>query len=113
MQLTEQFHISDEHADACDRLTTLVERHASRLLAEEYWTENHIERVASHTVQSYTYIRDDEYEAFNGVDEYLYSRFKRCVYQRVTSVLEAHADEYQAFQFVTETGQLPYPTSLR
>ena len=102
MHLTEQFHIPDEYADACDRLTTLVERHAGRLLAEEYWTENHIEAVASHTGQSYTYIRDDEYDTFAGVEEYLYSRFKRCVYQRVTSVLEAHADEYQAFQFVTD-----------
>ena len=103
MQLTEQFHIPDEYVDACNRLTTLVERHADRLLAEEYWAKNHIEGVANQTGQSYTYIRDDEYEAFNGVDGYLYSRFKRCVYQRVASVLEAQSDEYQAFQFVTET----------
>ncbi|ERG92343.1 MAG: hypothetical protein J07HQW1_02379 [Haloquadratum walsbyi J07HQW1] len=103
MQLTEQFHIPDEYVDACNRLTTLVERHADRLLAEEYWAKNHIEGVANQTGQSYTYIRDDEYEAFNGVDAYLYSRFKRCVYQRVASVLEAQSDEYQAFQFVTET----------
>ncbi|MFC7116401.1 RNA-guided endonuclease InsQ/TnpB family protein [Natronoarchaeum sp. GCM10025703] len=103
MQLTEQFHIPDEYTDACDRLTTLVEHHAGRLLVDEYWTATHIAGVTSHSGQSYTYIRDDVYDAFNGVDEYLYSRFKRCVYQRVTSVLEAHADEYQAFQFVTET----------
>lgn len=49
------------------------------------------------------YIRDDEHDAFESAEEYLYSRFKRCVYQRVTSVLEAHADEYQAFQFVIDT----------
>ncbi|ESS10918.1 MAG: hypothetical protein A07HR60_02061 [uncultured archaeon A07HR60] len=36
MQLTEQFHIPDEHTDACDRLTTLVERHAGRVLATKY-----------------------------------------------------------------------------
>ena len=103
MQLTEQFHLPDEYAGACDRLTTLVERHAGRLLTEEYWAESHIEGVARHTGQAYTYIRDDEYATFDGVAEYVYSRFKRCVYQRVTSVLEAHTDEYQAFQFVTET----------
>lgn len=86
MHLTEQCHIPDEYADACDRLTTLVERHAGRLLAEEYWSETHLEGVARHTGQSYTSIRDDEYDAFEGVDEYLYSRFKRCVFHRVTSV---------------------------
>lgn len=102
MQLTEQFHIPDEYTDTCDRLTTLVEHHTGRLLADEYWTEAHVQGVASHTGQSYTYIRDDELNGFESAEEYLYSRFKRCVYQRVTSVLEAHADEYQAFQFVTE-----------
>jgi IS605 OrfB family transposase len=33
----------------------------------------------------------------------VYSRFKRCVYHRVTQVLDAHADEYRAFQFITDT----------
>jgi putative transposase len=37
------------------------------------------------------------------VTEYVYSRFKRCVYHRVTHVLDAHTDECQAFQFVTDT----------
>ena len=103
LQLIEQFHIPEQHHAACDRLTTLVEDYAGRLLADEYWTEAHIQGVASHTGQSYTYIRDDEYDAFESGEEYLYSRFKRCVYQRVTSALEAHVNEYRAFQFVTET----------
>jgi hypothetical protein len=34
MNLTEQFHVSDEYHDACDRLTTLVQKHTYRLLAE-------------------------------------------------------------------------------
>lgn len=46
---------------------------------------------------------DDDYDAFDNVDEYVYSRFKRCVYHRVTHILDAHADEYQAFQFVLDT----------
>ena len=71
MQLTEQFHLPDEYAGACDRLTTLVERHAGRLLTEEYWAESHIEGVDSHTGQAYTYIRDDEYAMFDGVAEYV------------------------------------------
>lgn len=75
MQLTERFYIPDESVYTRNRLTTLVERHARRLPAEEYWAESHIEDVASHTGQSYTYIRDDEHEAFDGVGEYLYSRF--------------------------------------
>ncbi|PSP31563.1 transposase, partial [Halobacteriales archaeon QH_10_67_22] len=102
-QLTEQFHIPDEDHDACDRLTTLVQRHARRLLSEEYWHDNHLGALSDHTGQSYTYIRDNDRDDFAGVDEYLYSRFRRCVYQRVTHVLDAHADEYDAFQFVTDT----------
>ncbi len=103
MQLTEQFHIPDEHHEACDRLTTLVQQHTQRLLNAEYWTDAHLDAISDHTGQSYTYIRDGDYDAFEDVEEYVYSRFKRCVYHRVTHVLDAHTDEYQAFQFVTDT----------
>jgi putative transposase len=105
MQLTEQFHVSDEYHEACDRLTTLVQRHTRRLLAEHYWCDKHLTAISDHTGQSYTYVRDDDVNAFEGVEEYVYSRFKRCVYHRVTHVLDAHADEYRAFQFVRETVQ--------
>jgi putative transposase len=102
-QLTEQFHLPDEYHDACDRLTTLVQNHTQRLLDTEYWTDGHLDAISDHTGQSYTYIRDDDHDAFEDVEEYVYSRFKRCVYHRVTHVLDAHTDEFQAFQFVTDT----------
>ncbi|PSQ34258.1 transposase, partial [Halobacteriales archaeon SW_10_66_29] len=102
-QLTEQFHIPSEHHNACDRLTTLVEIHTRRLLADEYWRDDHLDAISDHAGQSYTYIRDTDRDNFAGVDEYLYSRFKRCIYHRVTHVLDAHSDEYLAFQFVTDT----------
>lgn len=102
-QLAEQFHVPQEHHDACDRLTTLVQHHARRLFVEEYWVDEHLAAISDHTGQSYTYIRDGDYDAFADVDEYMYSRFKRRVYHRVTHVLDAHADEYRAFQFVLDT----------
>ena len=103
MQLTEQFHIPHEYHGACDRLTTLVQKHTRRLLSDEYWHDHHLDALSDHTGQSYTCIRDDDHDAFEGVEEYVYSRFKRCVYYRVTHVLDAHTDEYHAFQFVTDT----------
>lgn len=103
MQLTEQFHVPDDCHEACDRLTTLVQKHTQRLLTDEYWTDQHLDALKIHTGQSYTYIRDNDHDAFESVDEYVYSRFKRCVYHRVTHVLDAHADEYQAFNFVLDT----------
>ena len=103
MQLTEQFHIPDEHRGACDRLTTLVQRHTQRLLADEYWHDHHLADIQHHVGQSYTYIRDNDRDDFEDVDEYVYSRFKRCVYHLVTHILNAHADEYDAYQFVTDT----------
>jgi putative transposase len=102
-QLTEQFHVPEQHHGPCDRLTTLVEIHTRRLLAEEYWNDTHLDAIGDHSGHSYTYIRDDDYDAFVDVEESLYSRFKRCVYHRVTHVLDAHADEFRAFQFVRET----------
>jgi IS605 OrfB family transposase len=102
-QLTEQFHLPDKHRAACDRLTTLVQGHTRRLLEDEYWDDCHLEAIQDHTGQSYTYVRDDDHDCFEDVDEYLYSRFKRCVYHRVTHTLDAHADEYTAFQFLTDT----------
>jgi IS605 OrfB family transposase len=103
MQLTEQFHIPNEHHETYNRLTTLVEKHTRRLLADEYWHDHHLDALSDHAGQSYTYIRDDDHDAFEGVEEYVYSRFKRCVYHRITHVLDAHADESRAFQFVTDT----------
>ena len=103
MQLTEQFHVPDQHHEVCNRLTTLVRKHTRRLLADEYWHDDHLDAISDHAGQSYTYIRDDDHDAFQGVEEYVYSRFKRCIYYRVTHVLDAHTDEYHAFQFVRET----------
>jgi len=102
-QLTEQFHIPADHHETCDRLTTLVQRHVRRLLDEEYWRDDYLAALYTHTGQSSTYIRDDDYDTFEAPEEYLYSRFKRSVYHRVTHVLDAHTDEYDAFQFVTDT----------
>jgi putative transposase len=102
-QLTEQFHIPDEHHEACDHLTTLLQQHTRRLLNTEYWTDGHLDAISEHPGQSYTYVRDDDYDAFEEAEEYVYSRFKRCVYHRVTHVLDAHTDEFDAFQFVTDT----------
>lgn len=81
-QLTTQFHIPDDHHEACNRLTTLVQQHVHRLLHEEYWTDQHFQAIQQHTGQSYTYIRDDDNDCFENVNEYLYSRFKRCIYHR-------------------------------
>lgn len=47
--------------------------------------------------------RDDDRDNFETTDAYLYSRFKRCVFYRVTHVLDAHADEYDGFRFVLDT----------
>ncbi len=91
--LTEQFHLPEQYHAICDRLTTLVARHTRRLLADEYWADIHLAAIAGRPPR----------DAFHDVDEYVYSRFKRCVSHRVTQVLDAHTDEYHAFQFVTDT----------
>ena len=103
--LTEQLHIPKEYNEACKRLHHFVEKHARRLLSEHYWSEEHLKNIQHHSGQGYTYIRDDNYGAFDDNEEYLYSRFRRCIFKRVTSVLEAHADEYNVFNFVIETMQ--------
>ena len=102
-QLTQQFPVPDDYHEACNRLSTFVQTHAQRLLREEYWTDSHLEAIQQHSGQSYTYIRDDDTDCFADTEEYLYSRFKRCVSHRVTHVLDAHTDEYQAFNFITDT----------
>jgi hypothetical protein len=53
-QLTEQFHIPAEQYDACDRLITLVQRHARRLLITEYWQDHYLDSIQAHSGQSYT-----------------------------------------------------------
>jgi hypothetical protein len=102
-QLTEQFHLPEQYHEACQRLNTLVARHAQRLLKQEYWSPKHLENIQEHTGQSYTYIRDSDKNLFEDTEEYLYSRFKRCIYARVTQTLDAHTDEYNAYKFVINT----------
>lgn len=105
MNLTQQFHLPDTDGlhTACDRLTTLVEYHANRLLDNEYWSDHHLEAIGDHAGQSYTYLRDRDMDHFENADAYLYSRFKRCVYHCVAHILDAHTDEYDAFRFVLDT----------
>ena len=102
-QLAEQFHLHEQHKKPCQRLTTLVAEHAQRLLEQEYWTPKHLESIQEHAGQSYTYIRDDPTDPFEQTEAYLYSRFKRCIYARVAQTLDAHTDEYNAYQFATNT----------
>jgi hypothetical protein len=102
--LTEQYHVPADHHEACDRLTTLVQRHTRRLLAEEFWTDAHLEGYRNYSEpKEYAYARDQDFDPFADVSMYLYGRFKRCIYKRVVGVLGAHTDEFQAFQFVTDT----------
>jgi hypothetical protein len=54
VNLTQQFHFPDEH-HACDHLTTLVKRHANRLLADEYWTDHHIAEMSGGIVSVITF----------------------------------------------------------
>ena len=102
-QLAEQFPLHEQHKKPCQRLTTLVAEHAQRLLEQEYWTPKHLESIQEHAGQSYTYIRDDPTDPFEQTEAYLYSRFKRCIYARVAQTLDAHTDEYNAYQFATNT----------
>jgi putative transposase len=102
-QLTEKFSLPEQYNKACQRLTKLVAEHAQRLLEQEYWTPEHLENIQEHIGRSYTYIRDDSTNLFDETEQYLYSRFKRCIYSRVARTLDAHTDEYNAYQFVTST----------
>jgi len=103
MQLSEQLHIPEQYHDACDRLHHLVQKHSRRLLSEQYWSEHHLQNIQHHVGHAYTYIREDDYDAFKDTDECLYSRFERCVYQRVTSILNSQTEKYNVFQFVLTT----------
>jgi IS605 OrfB family transposase len=101
--LTERFHLPGQYSKACQRLDTLVARHAQRLLKQEYWSSEHLEDIQEHAGHSHTYIRQDQTDMFENTEEYLYSRFKRCVYARVAQTLDSHTDEYNAYKFVTNT----------
>ena len=103
MQLTHQSHLPEQYHEPAHRLHHFVEKHAGRLLSEHYWTDQHLHDIQSHTGHSYVYIRCDDYDAFADTNEYLYNRFKRCIYQRVASILNSHTDEYNAFKFVVDT----------
>jgi putative transposase len=89
--------LPDEEQEKHTRLDTLTTRVANALV-EQYWTPEHLTGIDEYSYQAWKYF--DEDEAFDNVDLYLPSRYKRCVMQKVGETLRSHADKRKAFQTI-------------
>jgi len=89
--------LPDEERERYSRLTTLTTRTANTLLGQ-YWTPDHLIEINESSYQAWKYF--DEQEAFDELDIYLPSRYKRCLLQKVGETLRSHVDKREAFQTI-------------
>jgi len=82
-----------------NRLDILTTKIANQLI-EKHWTIKHLEGINEQSYQAWKYF--DEHEAFNDIDVYLPSRYKRCIMQKVGETLRSQADKLKAFQSIQE-----------
>ena len=80
-----------------NRLDILTTKIANQLI-EQHWTIEHLEGINEHSYQAWKYF--DEHKAFNDIDVYLPSRYKRCIMQKVGETLRSQADKLKAFQSI-------------
>jgi NH3-dependent NAD+ synthetase len=75
-----------------------LNNHYSKELLEDYqeWSEEN-------NFKSYKFLSQvEEYNPFHGEEEYYYNRFKRCVYQAITNLLDNQAEKQKAFKYITK-----------
>lgn len=108
--LTHTVTLPDEHTNRYDRILQTTEHYSKLFLDAEYWTDDHLRDFRRYRKQTsnpaWKYIDQhitDPFDKHTDNDTYLYSRYKRCIYARIAQVLDAHADEQQAYAFLTDT----------
>ena len=90
-------HLPDEDNERFERLANLTQRVANQIL-ENYWTHTHLEEIADSSHQAWKYF--DEHEPFEDLEEYLPSRFRRCLLQKIGETLLSQAERRNAFQAI-------------
>jgi len=108
-QLSFSFVLPASHSNKYKTFLSTTQTIARTLLKQEYWAEKHLEQFTEQNYHNrpyfYNYIRESGCNPFEEYysDTYYYSRYKRCVYQKITQILSAHADEYKAFKRILQT----------
>jgi len=108
-QLSFSFVLPQSNKDEYETVLSTTREIVRTFLENEYWTDEHLESFTDQNYQnrkySENYIKEPEYDPFEDyyADTYYYNRYKRCVSQKITQILSAHADEYKAFNHILQT----------
>ena len=108
-QLSFSFILPQSHEDEYQTVLSKTQQIARTLLENEYWTDDHLQSFTKQNYHNrkyqYNYITQSEYNPFEEyyADTYYYSRYERCVYQKITQIFSSHADEYKAFKHILDT----------
>jgi IS605 OrfB family transposase len=89
----------EEQVRTAQRVTEkFLNNNYSQELLEDYqkWSENN-------SCKSYKFFSQvDYYNPFQEEEDYYYNRFKRCVYQAITNLLETQAEKQKVFNYIIE-----------
>lgn len=108
--LTHTITLPEKYTERYNRIIQLTEHYTEHFLNTEYWTDNHLHKFRQYRSNTanppWKYLDQrptDPFEKHTDKERYLYSRYKRCIYARITQILDAHCDEQHAYAFLKNT----------
>ena len=96
LHLPEDSSLKEQVRQAQQVTETFLNNYYSTQLLEDYqeWSEEN-------SCKSYKFLSQTEkYNPFENKDDYHYNRFKRCVYQAITNLLDNQAQKQKIFQYI-------------
>ncbi|MFB6283523.1 MAG: zinc ribbon domain-containing protein [Halobacteria archaeon] len=106
--LSYQQTLSNKYKDKYNWLLEHTKKYSRELLENRFWSDRHLEKYLTYTsdgrrTSSSYWKYFQQGNPLKEKDIYLYTRFNRCVYDRLREVFDAHKGEYKAFNFILDT----------
>ncbi|MFB6282966.1 MAG: hypothetical protein ABEK59_03405, partial [Halobacteria archaeon] len=106
--LSYQQILSNTYKDKYNWLMEHTKKYSRELLEDRFWCDKHLEEYINYTEdgrrQANSYWKYfQQGNPLKEKDIHLYTRFNRCVYDRLREVFDAHKGEYKAFNFILDS----------
>lgn len=108
-QLTQTFYLSNENQKQARAILDNTKEYAHKFLHEHYWTDDHLQNYTEENpIKPYKYFTNLDIDPFETEPDYVYNRYKRCVFNKIGNIFDTHKDEYKAFNLVIQTVEENY-----
>lgn len=105
--LTQKIKLDNSFDEKLDILLGWTEQYTRKFLENIYWRDSYFEKYCRYEKETpsnyWKFFEQDTQNPFEDIDIYLYSRYKRCIYDCLREIFDAHKDEYKAYRFILDT----------